>query len=108
MAAAVGWGVKGAGLENGVGVITAAYLKDANDPAWKDDQATVEWQSFLEKYRRAGGTDEGAAMFGYAAAEPLAQVLRQCGNDLSRQNVMKKAAALHDYHSSVLLPGIKI
>ena len=100
--------LKPAGLENAAGVITAAYLKDAGDPAWKDDQATPKLQSFLEKYHRAGGKDDGAAMFGYAAAETLAQVLKQCGNDLSRENVMKQAAALRDYQGSVLLPGIKI
>jgi branched-chain amino acid transport system substrate-binding protein len=108
MASSIATGLKPAGPENAIGVITAAYLKDANDPAWKDEQATSDWQAFLEKYRRAGGKDESAAMFGYAAAETLAQVLKQCGNDLSRDNVMKQAAALKDYQSSVLLPGIKI
>jgi branched-chain amino acid transport system substrate-binding protein len=108
MASSIATGLKPAGPENAVGVITAAYLKDANDPAWKDEQATSDWQAFLEKYRQAGGKDESAAMFGYAAAETLAQVLKQCGNDLSRDNVMKQAAALKDYQSSVLLPGIKI
>jgi branched-chain amino acid transport system substrate-binding protein len=108
MASSIATGLKPAGLENAVGVITAAYLKDANDPAWKDQQAGTDWQAFLNKYHRAGGTDEGAAMFGYAAAETLAQVLRQCGNELSRDNVMKQAAALKDYQGSILLPGIKI
>ncbi|MEH2531853.1 branched-chain amino acid transport system substrate-binding protein [Bradyrhizobium sp. AZCC 1588] len=108
MASSIGTGLKPAGLENAVGVTTAAYLKDANDPAWKDEQSGADWQSFLENYRRAGGQDESAAMFGYAAAETLAQVLRQCGDDLSRENVMKQAAALKNYQGSVLLPGIKI
>ena len=108
MASSIAAALKPAGLENAAGVITAAYLKDADDPAWKDDQAAAEWQSFLERYRRAGGQDDNAATFGYAAAETLAQVLRQCGNDLSRENVMKQAAALKEYQGSVLLPGIKI
>ncbi len=108
MASSIATALKPAGLENSVGVITAAYLKDANDPAWKDDQAAAERRSFLEKYHKAGGKDENAAMFGYAAAETLVQVLRQCGNDLSRDNVMKQAAALKDYQGSVLLPGIKM
>src|SRR6201988_3468953 len=102
MASSIAAGLKPAGLENAVGVLTAAYLKDANDPAWKDEQGRADWQTFLDKYHRAGGQDEGAAMFGYAAAETLAQVLRQCGNDLSRENVMKQAAALKDYQVSVL------
>jgi ABC-type branched-subunit amino acid transport system substrate-binding protein len=108
MASSIATGLKPAGLENAVGVITAAYLKDADDPAWKDQQAGADWQAFLDKYHRAGGKDEGAAMFGYAAAETLAQVLMQCGNELSRDNVMKQAAALKDYQGSILLPGIKI
>ena len=96
------------GSENALGIITAAFLKDANDPAWKDEQATRNWQAFVEKYNRAGGKDDTSAVFGYAAAETLAQVLKQCGNDLSRENVMKQAAALKDYQGSMLLPGIKI
>ena len=74
----------------------------------KTNRPAADWRSFLEKYHRAGGKDDNAAMFGYAAAETLAQVLKQCGNDLSRENVMKQAAALKDYQGSVLLPGIKI
>ena len=108
MASSIATGLRPAGPENAIGVITAAYLKDASDPAWKDQHATGDWQAFLNKYHRAGGIDETAAMFGYAAAETLAQVLKQCGNDLSRDNVMKQAAALKDYQGSVLLPGIKI
>jgi len=87
--------------------ITAAFLKDANDPAWKDEQATNDWQAFVDKYNRAGSKDDSAAVFGYAAAETLAQVLKQCGNDLSRENVMKQAAALEDYQGSILLLGSK-
>ncbi|KRR03860.1 ABC transporter substrate-binding protein [Bradyrhizobium valentinum] len=94
--------------DNALSAITAAFLKDANDPAWKDEQASKDWQAFVEKYNRAGGKDDNAAVFGYAAAETLAQVLKQCGDDLSRENVMKQAAALKDYQSSMLLPGIKI
>jgi hypothetical protein len=82
-------------------------LKDANDLA-KDEQTTKDWQAFFDKYSRAGGKDDGAAVFGYEAAETLVQVLKQCGNDLSRENVMKQAAALKDYQGSALLPGIKI
>jgi ABC-type branched-subunit amino acid transport system substrate-binding protein len=108
MSSSIASALQPAGLENAVGVVTAAYLKDADDPAWKDEKSGAGWQSFMEKYRKAGGSDEGAAMFGYAAAETMAQVLRQCGNDVSRENVMKQAAALKDYQGSVLLPGIKI
>ena len=108
MSSSIATSLKPAGAENALGVITATFLKDANDPAWKDEQLVKDWQIFIEKYHRAGGKDDNAAVFGYAAAETLAQVLRQCGNDLSRDNVMKQAAALEDYQSSTLLPGIKI
>jgi branched-chain amino acid transport system substrate-binding protein len=108
MASSIKSGLLPAGAENAQGVITAAYLKDAGDPAWKGDKSSADWASFLEKYRLAGGTDEGAAMFGYAAAETLAKVLTKCGAELSRENVMKQAASLKDYQSSALLPGITI
>ena len=108
MASSIATAPKTAGPDNALSAITAAFLKDANDPAWKDEQAGKDWQAFVEKYNRAGGKDDNAAVFGYAAAETLAQVLKQCGNDLSRENVMKQAAALRDYQGSMLLPGIKI
>jgi ABC-type branched-subunit amino acid transport system substrate-binding protein len=106
MASSIATALKPAGPENSTGVITAAFLKDADDPAWKDDARN--WQAFIERYSRAGGNDAGAAIFGYAAAETLVQVLKQCGNDLSRENVMKQAATLKDYQNSALLPGVKI
>ena len=106
MASSIATALKPAGPENSAGVITAAFLKDANDPAWKND--AQNWQAFMDKYNRAGGKDDGAAVFGYAAAETLVQVLKQCGNDLSRENVMKQAAALKDYQNSALLPGVTI
>jgi ABC-type branched-subunit amino acid transport system substrate-binding protein len=108
MSSSIATVLKPAGPENALGVITATFLKDVNDPVWKDEQAVKDWQAFIEKYHQAGGKDDSAAMFGYAAAETLAQVLKQCGNDLSRDNVMKQAAALEDYQASILLPGIKI
>ncbi|UFX42304.1 ABC transporter substrate-binding protein [Bradyrhizobium sp. 41S5] len=106
MASSIETVLKPAGTENATGVITAAFLKDASDPAWREDQGA--WRSFLDKFTKAGGKDDAAAVYGYAAAETMVHVLRQCGNDLSRENVMKQAAALRDYQASALLPGIKI
>jgi ABC-type branched-subunit amino acid transport system substrate-binding protein len=108
MASSIATALKPAGPENAAGVITAGFLKDANDLSWEDEQAAKSWQAFMDKYNRAGGRDDGAAVFGYEAAETLVKVLNQCGDDLSRENVMKQAAALKDYQGSVLLPGIKI
>ena len=89
MASSIGTALKPAGLENAIGLITAGFLKDASDPAWKDEPFLKDWSKFIDKYTKAGGKDDGAAAYGYAAAETLAQVLRQCGNDLSRENVME-------------------
>jgi branched-chain amino acid transport system substrate-binding protein len=95
-----------AGLQNAAGVISTSFLKDASDPAWKDDPAMKAWSSFMDKYYPDGDKDDINAVFGYAAAETLFQVLSQCGKDLSRENVMRQAASLRGYQSSVALPGI--
>lgn len=95
-----------AGLQNAAGVVSTAFLKDASDPAWKDDPAMKAWSSFMDKYYPDGDKDDVNAVFGYAAAETLFQVLSQCGNDLSRENIMRQAASLRGYQSSVALPGI--
>jgi branched-chain amino acid transport system substrate-binding protein len=95
-----------AGLQNAAGVVSTAFLKDASDPAWKDDPAMKAWSSFMDKYYPDGDKDDINAVFGYAAAETLFQVLSQCGNDLSRENIMRQAASLKGYQSSVALPGI--
>ena len=97
-----------AGLENSIGVISTSFLKNAGDSAWKDDPGMKDWSSFMEKYYPDGNKEDGNALFGYAAAETLVQVLTQCGDDLSRENVMRQAASLKDYRSSILLPGIAI
>jgi branched-chain amino acid transport system substrate-binding protein len=95
-----------AGLQNASGVISTSFLKDASDPAWKDDPAMKAWASFMDKYYPDGDKDDINAVFGYAAAETLFRVLSQCGNDLSRENVMRQAASLRGDQSSVALPGI--
>jgi branched-chain amino acid transport system substrate-binding protein len=107
-AASIGTTLSPAGLENATGVISASFLKDPGDPAWKNDPAMKEWLSFMDKYYPKGDKASSAALYGYAAAETLVQVLKQCGDDLSRENVMRQAAALRDYEPSVALPGIKV
>jgi ABC-type branched-subunit amino acid transport system substrate-binding protein len=108
MASSIGTVLKPAGLENASGVISATFLKDANDPAWKDDPATKAWLAFADKYLRGASKDDNTALYGFAAAETLTHVLKQCGDDLSRENVMRQAAALENYQPSVLLPNIKV
>lgn len=97
-----------AGLENSIGVISTSFLKNAGDPAWKDDPGMKEWLAFMDKYYPDGNKEDGTALFGYAAAETMVQVLKQCGDDLSRENIMRQAASLKDFRSSILLPGIAI
>jgi hypothetical protein len=89
-------------------VISTSFLKNAGDPAWTDDSGMKDWSAFMEKYYPDGNKEDGNALFGYAAAETLVQVLTQCGDDLSRENVMRQAASLKDYRGSILLPGIAI
>ena len=108
LAASIAGGFKPAGLDNSVGVISANYLRDIDDPAWKDDDAARDWLAFKEKYYHGEETHHSAALYGYAAAETLAQVLTRCGDDLSRENVMRQAAALEGYRPAFLLPDIKI
>jgi branched-chain amino acid transport system substrate-binding protein len=97
-----------AGLQNSIGIISTAFLKDAGDLAWQDDAGMKDWSSFMDKYFPDGDKDDSNAVFGYAAAETLVQVLKQCASDLSRANVMRQAANLKNFQSPVVLPGIVI
>ena len=106
--ASIGNALGPAGAQKSAGVISASFLKDPGDPAWKDDPGIRNWLSFMDRYYPKGDKGSSAALYGYGAAETLAQVLRQCGDDLSRENVMRQARALNDYQPSILLPGIKI
>jgi branched-chain amino acid transport system substrate-binding protein len=96
-----------AGLEKSKGLITALYYKDPNDPQWANDAALKDWLAWMKKYYPDGNLADGANVFGYAAAQTLVQVLKQCGDDLTRENVMRQAANLRSFEVRVLLPGIK-
>lgn len=100
--------LKPAGLENSVGVISTSFLKDANDPVWKNDPGVQEWSLFMNEYYPSGNRDDSATVYGYAAAETLVQVLKQCGDDFSRENIMRQAASLKNYQAPMMLPGISI
>jgi branched-chain amino acid transport system substrate-binding protein len=97
-----------AGTEASKGIISAFYLKDYDDPQWKDDPATREWLAWMKKYYPDGSLHELFNVYAYCVSQTLVQVLKQCGNDLSRSNVMKQAANLKDLTLPMLLPGIKI
>ncbi|HEX6842733.1 MAG TPA: ABC transporter substrate-binding protein [Stellaceae bacterium] len=96
-----------AGFDKGQGIITAAYLKDPNDPQWKDDKAYKDWLAFMQKYDPDGNLGDSFNVYGYSVAQTLVQLLKQCGNDLSRENIMKQATRL-DIDLPMLLPGIKV
>jgi branched-chain amino acid transport system substrate-binding protein len=97
-----------AGLEKSVGVVTADYRKDPTDPRWKDDAGYKQWLAFMQKYMPDADLGDNDYPYGMMAAMTMVQVLKQCGNDLSRENIMKEAANLHDLEMPMLLPGIKI
>ncbi len=97
-----------AGLENAKDVLSTGYLKDPTIETWKDDPALKEWEAFLQKYYPDADRTNVSVVYGYAAAQTLVQVLKQCGDTLTRENVMKQAANLKDFELGVLLPGIKI
>src|SRR6202048_5131360 len=100
--------LKPAGLENAKDIISTAYLKDPTDPAWKDDPGVKTWRAFMDKYYPDGDKTNSNNIYGYAVAQTMVQVLKQCGDDLTRENVMKQAANLKNFSSDVMLPGIKI
>jgi len=107
-ASSIGAVIKPAGPENAIGMITAGYLKDPNGPMWKNDAGMNEWRDFMAKYMPGADTTDGAYVFAYAVSKAMLHVLKQCGDDLSRENIMKQAANLHDLELPTLLPGIKL
>ena len=108
VASSVGSVLQPAGLENAVGVLSTQYIKDLTDPAWKDDLAFKEWLAFMEKYFPDGDRTSSLTVTGYALGHTIATVLKQCGDDLTRANVMKQATSLKDLANPMLLPGVTI
>jgi branched-chain amino acid transport system substrate-binding protein len=100
--------MKPAGLDKSKGVITGVYGKDPTDARWKDDPGFKEYSAFIAKYMTPKDLIDANAVYGFGLGATMMQVLKQCGNDLSRANVMKQAANLKDLELPMLLPGIKI
>jgi len=103
----IGGVIKPAGYDNAQGILSTAYLKDPKDLEWKNDPAMNEWRAFMTKWYPEGDLDDAATVFGYGVAKGLEQVLRQCKDDLTRENVMKQAASL-DFEIGIYLPGTRI
>ena len=97
-----------AGLDKSVGLISVAFVKDPTDVQWRNDTATQEYRAWMRKYYPDGNEADILNTYGYVAAQTLVQVLKQCGDELTRENVMKQAGNLHDLALPMLLPGIRI
>ena len=97
-----------AGPEKGVGVITVGFMKDPTDPHWSNDPAMKEWRAFMKKYYPDGDLSDWYNVYAYAAAQTLVYVLKQCGDELTHENVMRHASNIKDLELPLLLPGIKI
>jgi ABC-type branched-subunit amino acid transport system substrate-binding protein len=108
VSASVGSVIKPAGFQNAQEIISAAYLKDASDPQWNEDPGMKEFYAFLAKDFPDGDRLDQGTVVGYGVAQTLVHVLKQCGDNLTRENVMKQAASIRDFRTEVMLPGIKI
>jgi len=108
VSSSLGTVLKPAGLEASKGLITALYMKEITDPQWKNDKGFQEWVVWMKKYYPEGALDDQSNAFAYNVAILMTQVLKQCGNDLSRENIMKQAANIKNVELPLLLPGIKV
>ena len=108
VSASVGGVIKPAGFENAQGILSAAYAKDGADAQWNNDPGMKKFYEFLAKYDPDANKLDGSVVYGYGAAQTLVQVLKQCGDDLTRENVMKQAASLKNFTPDTLLPGVTI
>ena len=106
VSASIGSVIKPAGYENAQDIISSAYMKDAADAQWKNDPGMKGFDEFLTKYFPEGNRIDGSVMFGYNVSQALVQVLKQCGDNLTRENVMKQAASLKGFAPTGFLPGI--
>ena len=108
VASSVGATLKPAGFQNAQGIISDNSFKDPTDPQWQNDAGYKQWLAFMDKYYPNGDKTDNQTVYGYSIAQTTVQVLKQCGDNLTRENVMKQAASLHDLALPMLLPGIEI
>ena len=106
VSSSIGSVIQPAGYANAQGIISAAYAKDATDPQWKDDPAMKKFDEFLAKYFPEGNRIDASVLYGYTVAHLMVQTLKQAGDNLTRENVMKEAANLKNFEVDTLLPGI--
>jgi branched-chain amino acid transport system substrate-binding protein len=108
VSSSLGTVLKPAGLDASKGLITALYMKEITDPQWKNDKGYQDWVAWMKKSYPEGAMDDQANAYAYTVAQTMIHVLKQCGNDLSRENIMRQAASMKDLELPLLLPGIKI
>jgi branched-chain amino acid transport system substrate-binding protein len=108
VSASIGSVMKPAGFENAQGIISSTYLMDPNDPQWKNDAGMKAWNEFLDKYYPEANRADGSVMYAYIVAQGVEHVLKACGDNLTRENVMKQAASIRDLELRGLLPGVKV
>ncbi len=108
VSSSLGTVLKPAGLEASKGLITALYMKEITDPQWKNDKGFQDWMAWMKKYYPEGALDDQANAYAYNVAILVTHLIKQCGNDLSRENIMKQAANLKNVDLPLLLPGVKV
>lgn len=108
VSASIGGVFKATGFDNATDIISSAFLKDANDPAWSNDLGMQEWLSFMEGYYPDGDRTDANTAYGYLVAQALVRVLEKCGNELTRSNIMAEARRIVSMELGMLLPGITV
>ena len=108
VSSSVGSVMRPAGPEKGVGIISAAYLKEPTDPQWQNTPEYKEWLAWMKKYNTSGNIADANNVAGYSYTQTMVAVLKACGDNLTRENVMKQAASIHNLTQPMLLPGITI
>ncbi len=108
VAVSIGAVMKPAGLEASEGILSAGYLTDASDPQWTGSDGMKKFTAFVDKYMPGANISDANLVYAYAVAQTMVQVLKQAGDDLTRENVMKQAASLKDFAPDTLIPGIRI
>jgi branched-chain amino acid transport system substrate-binding protein len=106
--ASVGSVLTPAGLDKSIGLMTVQYYKDPNDPQWKDDPSMLEWRAFMGRNYREGDPKDASNLYAYLTVQTMVQVLKQCGNDLTRENVMKQATNINALKLPLLLTGMSL
>jgi branched-chain amino acid transport system substrate-binding protein len=108
VSASIGSVIKPAGFDNAQDIISSNYLKDPTDQQWKNDKGMIAWNEFLDKYYPEANRADASVMYAYTVTQGLVHVLKACGDDLSRENIMKQAASIRDLELGGLLPGVKV